>query len=206
MKMKKLLRVLILLAIVQVSAQEATVKIVTEEIPNRLAFYALNENDQDLDVKITIKGTNFRQSKARPRFVRVPGISKVHLKTIMLMRGKKAQYTYDLAVNDSLSKRALRKEATAIKIKPKKNITVYVPEMCNQCDSLIQSLADGKYLFDMHKLNENVEMKEQLNRSFANTMQLDSLETPIINLGGKLFTQINNYDDLLSKLDFEDQE
>lgn len=121
------------------------------------------------------------------------------------MRGKNPSYTYDLVVNDSLSNRALRKEATPIKIRPDKNITVYVPEMCNQCDSLIQSLADSKYLFDIHKLGENVEMKEQLNRSFANTVQLDSLETPIINLGGKLFMRINNYEDLISKLDFEDQ-
>jgi len=204
--MKKSLLLFFLLVTIATIAQKRPIKVVEEKIPNRLALYAVNENDEDFDVKITISGTNFRQSKAKPRFIRVPGASKVHLKTIMLMRGKTPSYTYDLVVNDSLSKRALRKEATAIKIKPEKTITVYVPEKCNQCDSLIQSLAESKYLFEMHKLGENVEMKEQLNRSFANTVQLDSLETPIINLGGKLFTRINNYDDLLSKLDFEDQE
>ncbi|MRH99422.1 hypothetical protein GH721_02655 [Kriegella sp. EG-1] len=202
--MKNFILVLFLVISVNSFAQESKIKVVTEEIPNRLAFYAINENEQDLDVMITIEGTNFRQSKARPRLVRVPAISKVHLKTIMLVRGKNPQYTYNLVVNDSLSKRALKKEATAIKIKPKKNITVYVPPMCNQCDSLLQSLANGKYLFQMHKLEENTEMKNQLNRSFANTMQLDSLETPIINLGGKLFTKINNYEDLITKLEFED--
>lgn len=204
--MKRIVLSLILLVSSNICAQQDPIKVVAEEIPNRLAFYAINENEQDFDVKITIEGTNFRQSKARPRFVRVPGITKVHLKTIMLTRGKKPQYTYDLVVNDSLSKRALRKEAVPIKIKPKKNITVYVPEMCNQCDSLLLSLSESKYIFDMHKLGENVEMKEQLSRSFANSVQLDSLETPIINLGGKLFMQINNYGDLISKLEFEDQE
>lgn len=204
--MKKSLLLFFLLVTIATIAQERPIKVVEEKIPNRLALYAVNENDEDFDVKITISGTNFRQSKAKPRFIRVPGASKVHLKTIMLMRGKTPSYTYDLVVNDSLSKRALRKEATAIKIKPKKNITIYVPEKCNQCDSLLQSLAESKYLFEMHKLGENVEMKEQLNRSFANTVQLDSLETPIINLGGKLFTRINNYEDLISKLDFEEQE
>ncbi len=203
--MKKTLLLLLFLAATTANAQKRPIQVVEEKIPNRLALYAVNENDEDFDVKITIAGTNFRQSKARPRFIRVPGASKVHLKTIMLMRGKNPSYTYDLVVNDSLSNRALRKEATPIKIRPDKNITVYVPEMCNQCDSLIQSLADSKYLFDIHKLGENVEMKEQLNRSFANTVQLDSLETPIINLGGKLFMRINNYEDLISKLDFEDQ-
>lgn len=204
--MKKTLLPLLLLALTFGHAQKRPIKVVEEKIPNRLSLYAVNENDEDFDVKITISGTNFRQSKAKPRFIRVPGATKVHLKTIMLMRGKNPSYTYDLVVNDSLSKRALRKEATPIKIKPDRNITVYVPELCDQCDSLIASLSESKYLFDMHKLNENLEMKEQLNRSFANSVELDSLKTPIINLGGKLFTRINNYDDLISKLDFEDQE
>ncbi|MGI9553147.1 MAG: hypothetical protein ACR2MT_18210 [Aurantibacter sp.] len=204
--MKKALLLLLFLALSTANAQKRPIKVVEEKIPNRLALYAVNENDEDFDVKITISGTNFRQSKAKPRFIRVPGASKVHLKTIMLMRGKNPSYTYDLVVNDSLSKRALRREATPIKIRPDKNITVYVPEMCEQCDSLLLSLSESKYLFDSHKLGENVEMKEQLNRSFANSVELDSLKTPIINLGGKLFMRINNYDDLISKLDFEDQE
>ena len=203
--MKKTLPFLLFLVLSVASAQKRPIKVVEEKIPNRLALYAVNENDEDYDVKITITGTNFRQSKARPRFIRVPGASKVHLKTLMLMRGKNPSYTYDLVVNDSLSKRALRKEAKPIKIKPDKNITVYVPEMCNQCDSLIASLSESKYLFDLHKLEERSDMKEQLNRSFANRIQLDSLETPIINLGGKLFTKIDNYDDLITKLEFEDQ-
>ncbi len=203
--MKKTLPFLLFLVLSVASAQKRPIKVVEEKIPNRLALYAINENDEDYDVKITITGTNFRQSKARPRFIRVPGASKVHLKTLMLMRGKNPSYTYDLVVNDSLSKRALRKEAKPIKIKPDKNITVYVPEMCNQCDSLIASLSESKYLFDLHKLEERSDMKEQLNRSFANRIQLDSLETPIINLGGKLFTKIDNYDDLITKLEFEDQ-
>lgn len=204
--MKRTLLFLLFLVLTAAHAQKRPMKVVEEKSTNRLALYAINENDEDFDVKITISGTNFRQSKARPRFIRVPGTSKVHLKTLMLLRGKTPSYTYELVVNDSLSKRALRKEATPIKIKPDKNITVYVPEHCEQCDSLLLSLSESKYLFDMHELAENVEMKEQLNRSFANSVQLDSLKTPIINLGGKLFTRINNYDDLISKLDFEDQE
>lgn len=203
--MKRIQFILILLVGANIFAQQGPIKVISEKIPNRLAFYAVNENDQDYDVMITIKGTNFRQSKGRPRFVRVPAISKVHLKTIMLIRGKKPSYTYDLVTNDSLSRRALRKEAIPIKIKPKKSITVYIPEMCEQCDSLLLSLSEGKYKFNMHKLQENVEMKEQLSRSFANTIQLDSLKTPIVNLGGKLFTQINNYDELIAKLELEDQ-
>lgn len=204
--MKKVALLALFLVVSFAYAQKRPIKVVEEKIPNRLALYAVNENDADVDVKITISGTNFRQSKAKPRFIRVPGASKVHLKTIILMRGKNPSYTYDLVVNDSLSKRAIRKEAIAIKIRPDKNITVYIPEMCEQCDSLLRSLSESKYLFESHKLGENVNIKEQLNRSFANNVELDSLKSPIINLGGKLFTRINTYEDLISKLDFEDQE
>jgi arsenate reductase-like glutaredoxin family protein len=202
--MKRLPYFLICLFVLfQAYAQEQPIKIVAEEIPNRLAFYAINENDQAFDVKLTITGTNFRQSRATPRFIRVPAISKVHMKTIILMRGKKPSYTYDLAVNDSLSKRALRKPAVKIKIRPKKQIVVYIPKSCLSCDSLISPLNEGPYKFTFHNLGEQPEIAEQLNRSLANSIVLDSLETPIVNLGGRLYTRIETYDQLIEALEKE---
>ncbi|WP_425237032.1 hypothetical protein [Ulvibacterium sp.] len=192
-----------LFVLLQANAQEKPIKIIVEEIPNRLAFYAVNENDQAFDAKLTITGTNFRQSRATPRFTRVPATSKVHMKTIILMRGKKPSYTYDLEVNDSLSKRALRKPAKKIKISPKKQIVVYVPKSCLSCDSLINPLNDGPYKFTFHNLEEQPEIAEQLNRSLANSIVLDSLETPIVNLGGRLYTKIETYDQLIEALEKE---
>ena len=72
MKMKLLVSLLVLF-VLKTNAQELPIKVVTEDIPNRLAFYAINENDQDVDVMLTLTGTNFRQSKGRPRLIRVPG-------------------------------------------------------------------------------------------------------------------------------------
>lgn len=165
-----------------------------------MAFYALNENEHALDVMLEIKGTNFRQSRARPRFIRIPGTSKVHMKTVVLFRGKKPAYTYEVTVNDSLSNRALQKEYELIKIQPRKQITVYIPDNCQTCDSLITPLAGGKYLFMAHKLGERPEIKDQLNHSFGNRISLDSLKTPIVNLGGRLFTRIETYEQLLAEL------
>ncbi len=181
-------------------AQDNRIKIEAKKIPNRLAFYAINQSENDLDVKLTLKGTNFRQSKARPRFVRIPATSKVHMKTVVVVRGKQPQYTYELVVNDSLSRRALRKEYELVKIKPKKSITLYVPASCISCDSLEVRLAEGRYLYKVHKLEERQEIKDQLSRSFANSINLDSLQTPILNLGGKLFTKIESYEKLLEEL------
>lgn len=181
-------------------SQERPIKVVTEEIPRRLEFYAINENEQDFDVMITISGTNFRQSKARPRFIRVPATSKVHLKTILPLRGKKPSYTYELVVNDSLSNRALKKEFELIKIEPKKRIIVYIPENCTSCDSLTGSLSKSKYLFSSHLLSESPKIKEQLGRSLGRSVLLDSLETPILNLGGRLHTKIETYDQLIEAL------
>lgn len=195
--MKLFLPLLVLFSF-PLSAQERPIQIVTEDIPNRLAFYAINENDQDVDVLLTISGTNFRQSKGRPRLVRVPGVSKVHLKTIILMRGKQPNYTYDLQVNDSLSRRALRKEAKRIKVSPKKSITLYITEGCQNCDSMLVAMEQGKYKFQSHRLSERPELKEQLRTSFPTT--LDSISTPIFNLGGRLYTRIEDYDQLLEKL------
>lgn len=194
----KLVLSLLVLFILKTNAQELPIKVVTEDIPNRLAFYAVNENDQDVDVMITLSGTNFRQSKGKPRLVRVPGVSKVHLKTIILFRGKQPNYTYELTVNDSLSRRALKKEAKRIKVKPKKSITMYITDKCETCDSLLVSMEKGKYKFNAHKLAERPEIKEQLKNSFPTT--LDSISTPIFNLGGRLYTLIEDYDKLLETL------
>lgn len=196
---RKLLPVL-LIAVNLIRAQENSVKIITEEIPNRLAFYAHNENEQDLDVLLTIIGTNFRQSASTPRYVRVPAASRVHLKTIVLLRGKQPDYTYKVVVNDSLSRRSLMKESESIKINPRKSIAVYLPENCTECDSLMVSLAEGKYIYSFHVLGERQEIMDQLSRSFGSRINLDSLQTPIVNLGGRLFTSITSYEQILEIL------
>lgn len=199
------LRLLFLMVIVlpKLMAQERPIKVTTQETPKRIEFYAVNENEQDFDVMITISGNNFRQSKARPRFVRLPATSKVHLKTIFPLREKKASYTYDLVVNDSLSNRALKKEFELIKIQPKERIVIYIPENCAVCDTLIILLNDGKYLFSSHHLSERPEIKGQLGQSLGSSIVLDSLKTPIVNLGGRLHTKITTYNQLLEALQIE---
>ncbi|MDO5968346.1 hypothetical protein Q4Q35_00865 [Flavivirga aquimarina] len=184
----------------QINAQETPLRVVTKDIPNRLAFYVINENKQDFDVQITISGTNFRQSQSRPRWVRIPGASKVHLKSIFLIRGKKPNYTYDLKVNDSLSKRALKKAFERVKIKPEKSITVYITEKCINCDSIIQALEHSNYKYIAYILSEKSEIKNQLKNYLP---EIDTIKTPIINLGGKLFTNLIAYDKLLEELNKE---
>jgi len=193
----KLLFVLFFI-LVNTSAQETPLRVETKDIPNRLAFYAVNENEQDFDVQIKISGTNFRQSQGRPRWIRVPAASKVHLKTIVLQRGKRPNYTYDLQVNDSLSRRALKKEFERIKIKPKKPITLYLTDVCSNCDSIVNPLDNSNYTYNKYLLSEKPEIKAQL-KSYL-PAPIDSIKTPILNIGGRLFTQIDNYDELLEEL------
>ncbi len=185
------------------SAQMKPVKIEEKEIPNRIALYAVNENDQDLDVKITISGTNFRQSRAKPRFIRVPATSKVHLKTIVLIRDKQPNYTYDLEVNDSLSNRALRKEYEKIRIKPAKPVVIYITPNCTGCDSLLVSMDQGKYILDAMDLAEKTEIQDQLQVALGPDVPIDSLQTPVINIGGKLYTNLEDYDQILEVLQKE---
>ncbi|WP_297703780.1 hypothetical protein [uncultured Eudoraea sp.] len=197
---KKVLFLGLLFTMVDGYTQDKKIKIITEDIPNRIAFYAINENEQDLDVMFTLSGTNFRQSSARPRFIRVPATSKVHMKTIVLMRGKSPSYSYELKVNDSLSTRALVKESEQIKIKPPKQITVYIPDKCEQCDSLVIPLSESKYLFNLIKLDEKPELQEQLQVAFGTETPIDSLNIPIVNLAGKLYTNLITYDLLIEQI------
>lgn len=188
-----------LLAFNFLCAQQA-IRIEEQELPNRLAFYAVNETEQDYDVRLTITGTNFRQSRAKPRFIRVPSSSKVHMSTIVLMRGKKPNYQLDLAVNDSLSDRSLKKEFEKVKIHPKKRIIVYLPTHCLQCDSLISGLDSSPYLYTSYLLSEEPNKKEQLERALGGMLQ-DTLEYPILNLGGKIHRNISSYSELMEVLE-----
>jgi hypothetical protein len=201
--LKKLLLSLFLFTGITASfSQIRPIEIVEEAKANRLFLYALNKNEQDLDVSITVEGTNFRQSKGVPRAVRVPAASKVMLTNLIVDRGKKANYTYDLKVSDSLSRRALRKEAEPIKIDPKKKIIVYVPENCPTCDSLVSNLENSRYRFTAYRFTEKPELKTQLAPAFANaTVSLDSISTPIISLGGVLHVTIENFEQLIQAMD-----
>jgi glutaredoxin len=187
-------------------AQENTVEIEEQLTNNRLSLYAVNENLQELDVMITISGTNFRQSKSKPRLIRVPATSKVLLKTIMVDRGKTANYTYDLIVKDSLSRRALKKQFENIKINPKKSIVVYSPANCVLCDSLVSTLNKSPYRYKYFSLSENPDINKQLKMAFTNTkVTYDSIQNPIISLNGVLHSEIKDFDQLLEEINKEEK-
>ena len=203
--MKKILLFFVFLFLNQVNAQEIPIEIIDEKISNRIRIYAINRNEKDYDVMITIKGSNFRQSKSKPRLIRVPATSKVHLKDLIVTRGEQAVYTYDLIVNDSLSRRAIKKEYELIKIKPKKLITIYITDNCTNCNSFIDSLAQSRYLFSVLTLNEKPKAREALQKAFENkNIPLDSIHNAIVSLGGHLYINIENYQQLLEKLNTEE--
>ena len=182
-------------------AQNASIKIIDETNKNRLYVFALNESEMDYDVKITITGTNIRQSTTKPRFIHVPAATKVLLKSLIIERKKIPSYTYDLVVNDSLSRRALKPTATPIKIQPKKQIVVYTVDACTTCDSIISGLNNSKYKFTKINMTDNPDVKTRMNTYLDNRIQsLDSLENPIINLGGILHIKIDSYDKLMETL------
>ncbi|MDC7999957.1 hypothetical protein POV26_02825 [Aequorivita todarodis] len=191
----------VLLSCAPLFSQIRPIEIVEEAKANRLFLYALNKNEQDLDVSITVEGTNFRQSKGVPRAVRVPAASKVLVANLIVDRGKRANYTYELKVSDSLSRRALRKEYEAIKIAPKKKVIVYIPENCASCDTLVSNLDNSRYLYTLYKFSEKPELKAQLAPAFANAIvKIDSVTAPIISLGGVLHVKIEDYDQLLEEM------
>ena len=186
-------------------AQEYTVEIEESRKSNRLFLYAVNKNLVDLDVTITVEGTGFRQRKGVPRKTRVPATSKVNIISLIIERGQEPVYTYRLDVTDSLSRRVIKKEYELIKIHPKKPITIYIPDNCKNCDSIIDPLKKTPYFFVAHKISENENVKEQLERAFANSSRpLESIDTAIIALGGNIYIYIKTYEEMMAKLEEEE--
>ncbi len=198
---KKLPLILLVLVTFISKAQDRPIKIIDEQVKNRLFLYAVNENEKDLDVMITVTGTGFRQSKAKPRLTRIPATSKVNIKSLIIERGKTPNYTYELVVNDSLSRRALKRPFELVKIEAKRPILIYLTDTCTSCDSLIASLEESIYLFKTEPLSAQPKMQAYLEKTLANsTTPLASLTAPIVNLGGKIFVDIETYEQLMEKL------
>ena len=194
--------ILFLLTIGNAYGQNSDIKITDETKNNRLSVYALNQSETDYDVKITITGKNIRQSSAKPRFIRVPAASKVLLKSLIIERKKQPSYTYELIVNDSLSRRALKPPAQPIRINPKKQIVLYLSDYCQTCDSILNGLNNSKYIFTTINLTEKPDVKERMKTYLEGTISsFDTLVNPIISLGGVLHTKIDNYNLLLEELD-----
>jgi hypothetical protein len=199
--LKKLPLIALLLFTFISKAQDRPIKITDEQKANRLFIYATNENEKDLDVMITITGTGFRQSKAKPRLTRIPATSKVNIKSLIIERGKTPNYEYELVVNDSLSRRALKRPFELVKIEAKRPILIYLTDKCTSCDSLVANLEKSIYLFKTQPLSEQPKMKEYLDKSLEKSATpLATLTTPILNLGGKIFVDIETYEQLMDKL------
>ena len=197
--------ILFLFVIGNAYSQTSAIKIEDETKNNRLSIYALNKTETDYDVKINITGKNIRQSTRKPRFVRVPAASKVLLKSLIIERGKQPSYTYELEVNDSLSHRSLKPPSESIKIDPPKQIVVYVTENCMTCDSILSRLANSKYIFTTINLVDKPDVKERMMTYLGDEVSsLESLTNPILNIGGLLYTKIENYEMLLESLNKPD--
>lgn len=173
-----------------------------EQVNNRLNIFALNNTLKDYDVAITIKGTGFREPRSMGRKIRVPGRSKVNLISLVIERDKTPQYAYELEISDSLSRRVLRKEFELIKITPQNPITLIIPQNCTSCDTLMSHLDESPYNYKVEKLTENENMRTQLTPFLRSSgVDPETIENPVVMIGGKMHVDINNYPDLVAKLE-----
>jgi hypothetical protein len=178
-------------------SQKKPITIEEEKTKNRILFYAINENLIDVDVILTVTGTGFRQRGGVERPVRVPATSKVQVKNIIIERDQYPMYEYSIKTTDSLSRRVLKPAAEKIKINPYKPILMYTTARCVQCDTISKSLAAGPYIFKTMNLDEKPDVTEILKRALP---AIDTVSTPILSLGGALYTDIESYDALLERL------
>lgn len=173
---------------------------------NRVYIYALNKTLTDLDVSIEVSGTGFRQREGRQRVFRVPARSKITIKTLVAERGQVPLYKYKLNISDSLSRRVVKPPYELIKINPKKKITLFLTDSCTaKCDSLIRPLDNSPFFYDAIKISENDAVKTQIsNALIGGQKRLDTMTSPIVMLGGKMYLQIEDYDALMEKMNSED--
>ncbi len=113
----------------------------------------------------------------------------------------------NLRTNDSLSKRARKKESEVLdippsKVRPKKQIIIYTSKGCSACDSIVDRLNSQNFIFRSVSLDENPEVKKQLGQFLSRSaQQMDSLSSPIISLGGRLYNRITTFDQMMEEME-----
>ena len=196
--MRNLFKFLILFLLVfSMQAQEKPINIEDEQVKNRLNLYAINKNLVDYDITVTVKGTGFKQRAGKPRLTRIPATSRVKVSSLVIERDKEPRYTYTVKANDSLSRRALRPEFKLIKIDPPMPIFLYVTTKCVGCDSLVNSLDESVFNYNIIDLNVKPDESIKLEKYIPG---IDTIKKPILNIGGYLYTNIDTMDQLLEKL------
>tara|TARA_R110000787_G_scaffold108621_3_gene217045 strand:+ start:1587 stop:2147 length:561 start_codon:yes stop_codon:yes gene_type:complete len=178
-------------------AQKKPIKIKDELVKNRLNLYAINENLIDYDITVIVKGTGFKQRAGKPRLTRIPATSRIKISSLVVERNKEPKYTYLVVANDSLSRRSLRPEFTAVKVDPPIPVFLYVSDRCVGCDSLVSSLNSSVFNYEKINLSTELEKASKLEKYLPG---MDTIKKPILNIGGYLYTNITTMDQLLEKL------
>ena len=206
---KKILSLSFLLVVTTTTlfSQEYTVEIEDKLENNKLLLYAVNKNLVDLDVSIEVEGSGFRARGGRQLLYRVPATSKVNIATLIVERGWQAMYTYKLYVSDSLSRRVRKVPFELIKIDPKKPITLFIPKNCStKCDTLVSSLNESPYKYRKVMIEEDERVKQQLSGALVGGIErLDSMDTPIVSIGGKMYVTLETYEELMARMEEEEE-
>ena len=206
---KKILSLSFLLVVTTTTlfSQEYTVEIEDKLENNKLLLYAVNKNLVDLDVSIEVEGSGFRARGGRQLLYRVPATSKVNIATLIVERGWQAMYTYKLHVSDSLSRRVRKVPFELIKIDPKKPITLFIPKNCTtKCDTLVSSLNESPYKYRKVMIEEDERVKQQLSGALVGGIErLDSMDNPIVSIGGKMYVTLETYEELMARMEEEEE-
>lgn len=184
-----------------IRAQEA-IKITDSIDKNRLLIYATNQTLTDLDILLTLDGSGFRQRAGAPRRMHIPARAKVNVLSLVIERGKTPYYDYHVETFEELAARSLKFEIIElVKVKPPAPIHLIFPDTCTNCEELLAQMNEGPYDFFQRSLSDNEDMKTQLAQAFiGTTYDIDTIDTAIIMLGGKLFPNLLTYDEIIEKL------
>jgi len=94
----------------------------------------------------------------------------------------------------------MRPTATKIKIDPLKTVILYTFNQCITCDSLVSSLDKSVYNYSKINLSENIAKYKALEKYIPS---LDTIKTPILNIGGYILTNLKTAEEVIEKIEKE---
>ncbi len=206
--MKKVI-ILCLLISYQIQAQEKSVFIEEEVLPKKINLFAVNQTSESHKVSLEIVAKNVRKSGTLPVSKELQPNSKILMKTLIPIRGKKASYEYTFMVDGEDANEYNNKNAVNSAKNTAPLFTLYLTKNCKSCTNLLDSLSTTPFkhrIVDFTK-EENKKARDLIAQVLAaKSISLDTLSSPVINYKGYLHHTITDYAGLKLLLNSTDTE
>ena len=194
---------LFLLFSVQGFSQGLKVLISEKKSGKRVVLFAENKTNDTLNVFLMVNSEGFRKSANKPVIKNIPPATKVSMLTMIEMSDVPSTYTYDLIVNEDLTKTSISTENQAKDIEKQLygKLVLFTNANCTDCTQLITELNSKRIPHRVFDINKDQVIYRQFMAHIERSLTVETkIRFPIIWNKEEVIFGYDNVDDVLKRL------